>query len=252
MNASNIPVYWLTRTLTDVPTGDQWLSEAERLRLRGLRIPKRRQDWRLGRWTAKCAVAAYLQRSHHRASEIEICATVSGAPEVVIRGCDALPSISISHCSGSAVCVVAAPGSAVGCDLERVAPRTDAFYETFFTDCERKELSRVLATERALAACVIWCAKESYLKAIREGLRRSTRDVEVSLENTVGSIQNVVEHSSSGEWSTYRLRCGNDLASGFWKRDKDFVTAVIGTGSRPVSLNLDVVNYQFLPCPKLP
>ena len=53
-------VYWLEQSDGDVPVGDGWLSAGERATLDRLRIPKRRADWRLGRWTAKCAAAAYL------------------------------------------------------------------------------------------------------------------------------------------------------------------------------------------------
>ena len=37
-----------------------WLSAAEIDQMTGLRFPKRRREWRLGRWTAKHAVAACL------------------------------------------------------------------------------------------------------------------------------------------------------------------------------------------------
>ena len=53
-------VYWLEQSAADVPAEDEWLSESERTVLAGLRFPKRRADWRLGRWTAKCAAAGYL------------------------------------------------------------------------------------------------------------------------------------------------------------------------------------------------
>ena len=51
---------WLTTSAPEVPPGDAWLSARERAVLAGLRLAKRRDDWRLGRWTAKTAVAAWL------------------------------------------------------------------------------------------------------------------------------------------------------------------------------------------------
>jgi len=54
-------VYWLEQTEADVPAEDDWLSEREAVRLGRMRIPKRRADWRLGRWTAKRALAACLK-----------------------------------------------------------------------------------------------------------------------------------------------------------------------------------------------
>src|SRR6185369_6722154 len=79
---------------------------------------------------------------------------------------------------------------------------------------------------------------ESYLKAIHEGLRRDTRDVEVRLEDLCGSIQTNGEKSGTVTWCRYRVTCGNDRASGFWKRNADFVTAVVSTSSCRAQLDL--------------
>ena len=53
-------VYWLEQVEGDVPPNDDWLSASEAACLARLRFAKRRADWRLGRWTAKCAVSEYL------------------------------------------------------------------------------------------------------------------------------------------------------------------------------------------------
>ena len=52
--------HWLEQTEADLPAANDWLSAGERLRLDGMRFAKRHADWRLGRWTAKRALAAYL------------------------------------------------------------------------------------------------------------------------------------------------------------------------------------------------
>src|ERR1700752_3710449 len=57
---TKMTVHWLEQTEADVPAENQWLNANEILRLNPMRIPKRRTDWRLGRWTAKQAVAACL------------------------------------------------------------------------------------------------------------------------------------------------------------------------------------------------
>ena len=49
-------VYWLEQTEEDLPAEDDWLNASEMARLSGMRFPKRRVDWRLGRWTAKRAL----------------------------------------------------------------------------------------------------------------------------------------------------------------------------------------------------
>ena len=52
--------YWLEQTEADVPAVNEWLSAEERARLADLRFHKRWTEWRLGRWTAKRAVAWWL------------------------------------------------------------------------------------------------------------------------------------------------------------------------------------------------
>ncbi len=53
-------VYWLEQAEADVPSGNDWLHAGELDRLNHMRFAKRRADWRLGRWTAKHAVAFCL------------------------------------------------------------------------------------------------------------------------------------------------------------------------------------------------
>ena len=43
-------VYWYEQCAVDVPVADDWLSDSEKARVAAFRIPKRRADWRLGRW----------------------------------------------------------------------------------------------------------------------------------------------------------------------------------------------------------
>ena len=101
-------VYWLEQTEADVPAENDWLSARESVRLSGLRFAKRRADWRLGRWTAKCAVASFLNLSTDAQglAQIEIRPASSGAPEVFVANEPAAVAISISHSSGAAACAV--------------------------------------------------------------------------------------------------------------------------------------------------
>ncbi len=128
-------VWWLQQTEADVPPGDQWLSLWEADRAASFRIPKRRNDWRLGRWTAKCAVAMHLAMSQDAGSlsQIEVRPAVSGAPEVFISNVAADMTISLSHRAGAAICAVAAAGVQLGCDLELIEPHTQGFVRDYFT-----------------------------------------------------------------------------------------------------------------------
>ncbi len=132
-------VYWLERSAADLPAHNDWLSASDRTRLEGMRFAKRRDDWRLGRWTAKLAVAAYLDlpTDLRALAEIEVLPAPSGAPEVFLANQPAEVTISLSHRDGVAICAVADSGVDLGCDLEIVEPRSDAFVNDYFTPEEQ-------------------------------------------------------------------------------------------------------------------
>jgi 4'-phosphopantetheinyl transferase len=120
-----IEIFWLEQTAIDVPSDDEWLSASESERLASLRFPKRREDWRLGRWTAKRTVAAFLGLAPAADvfKGIEIRPAASGAPEVFMGDRTASVSISLSHRSGTGLCVISPANLSPGCDLETVEPR---------------------------------------------------------------------------------------------------------------------------------
>ena len=160
----------------EVPEGNGWLTPQERDQQARLRIPKRLRDWRLGRWAAKRAVSRVLGV---RPESIGVASAPDGAPEASV-GAAAGPLISISHSGGRGLCAVAPPGVAVGCDLEAVEPRSAAFVADWLTEREQRLVASA-GPDRDLVATVVWSAKESALKVLREGLRLPTRAVEIDL-----------------------------------------------------------------------
>lgn len=200
--------YWLERTAEDVPEGDIWLGAREQAQQATLRFPKRRLDWRLGRWTAKCALAAYLNLDPDRPAEIEICAAKTGAPKAFIHSHPADVTISISHRSGFAICALASHSVRLGCDLELVEPRTDSFIADYFTGEEQHLVEVARAADRARLVTLLWSAKESALKALQEGLRRDTRSVTVQFK----------EISSCAVWNSFKvLSTEGDSFHGWWQ-----------------------------------
>jgi 4'-phosphopantetheinyl transferase len=75
--------------------------------------------------------------------------------------------------------VVGPAGTALGCDLELVERRSDAFVADYLTAPERAAVQAAAADDRPLLVAVVWSAKESALKALRAGLRLDTRWVAV-------------------------------------------------------------------------
>jgi 4'-phosphopantetheinyl transferase len=175
-------VYWLEQTEADVPAQNDWLSANETVSLNAMRFAKRRADWRLGRWTAKCALSAYLTvlTGLRGLQEIEICAAPDGAPEAFVGGQPAEVTISLSHRSGIAICAVAPRGVYIGCDVELVEPRSLAFVADYFTAKEQVRVARESTKNRDRLVTLLWSAKESALKALRAGLRLDTRSVIVA------------------------------------------------------------------------
>lgn len=203
-------IHWLEQTEADVPVqperGD-WLSPGERIHLDRLRFPKRRADWLLGRWTAKQAVALFLNLSScSTLSGLEIIAAPDGAPEALLAGTPAPVTISLSHRAGQAVCAVAPAGTALGCDLELIEPRIETFAADYFSLEEQDLVAQSSPDEQPQLVTLIWSAKESALKALRAGLRLDTRSVIVSV------------HDGPGDWHPLLARHerGREL-KGWWQ-----------------------------------
>src|SRR5437588_2659341 len=99
-------IYLLEQTESAVPTGDSWLGQREITALHRMRFAKRRADWRLGRWTAKRALAACLELPYSLSAlaEVEIIADSSGAPEAFRANAPLPVTISLSHRAGTAIC----------------------------------------------------------------------------------------------------------------------------------------------------
>ncbi len=175
-------VYWLEQSEADVPADDDWLSGGERLRLAGFRFAKRRNEWRLGRWTAKCAVALATGRSLRPESlrVIEITAAPDGGPVAAIDDQETGLTISITHRAGLAACAVATLPAQLGCDVESTERRSWGFVSDYFTAEEQASIAEAPPEQRWILVALFWSAKESVLKAVRTGLREDTRSVSVT------------------------------------------------------------------------
>ncbi|HSK79346.1 MAG TPA: 4'-phosphopantetheinyl transferase superfamily protein [Thermoanaerobaculia bacterium] len=224
-----IPVRWLLVKTGEEPADDAWLAPAERDHLETLRIPHRREDWRLGRWAAKKALAAALDLPADSLARLEIRPAEDGAPEPFLDGNPVPWDLSLTHRDGHAAAAVAPAGTALGCDLECVEPRSGLFVQDYFTEAERA----VIETDRLLLANLLWSAKESVLKALRVGLRMDTRDVEVTLSND----------EAVGGWRTFavRHRASGRRFEGWWRREGGMVATVVAGAvertDQPISLS---------------
>ena len=195
---------WLTRSLADVPAGDAWLGERERRVLAGLQIPKRREDWRLGRWTAKAALGG----------DVEILAAADGAPEAW-RGDERLQvSLSLSHREGLALVALTKAPAVVGCDLERLEPRSAAFVGDWLAPAEQA----LVAGDAVHLPNLVWTAKEAAAKVRREGLRLDVRAAVTRLETVM----------PRDGWRPLAVEWADDgtITRGWWREQDGFVMTV--------------------------
>jgi len=231
-NPQSSELYWLSFATRDVPDDDSWLSPAERATLAGFRFPKRRNDWLLGRWTAKQALSRYLglEGGATALPRLEIRAAPDGAPEAFVAGRPAGAALSISHSAGMSFCVVGDAASAAGCDIEKIEPRDADLAGDYFTAEEAALVARAPAEDRATVFTLIWCAKESALKSLREGLRRDTRSVAVSLRET----------GNREIWNRLTVACLESCRTfhGWWRVRTGFVQAVTSALPSPPPVDL--------------
>jgi 4'-phosphopantetheinyl transferase len=228
-----VDVYWLEQSNADLPAQNDWLSAGDLVRLNAMRFEKRRADWRLGRWTAKCAVAACLDLPAHlqALAEIEIRPASSGAPEVFLSGKPAGVTVSLSHRDGTAICAIADSGSAdsgtaLGCDLEVVEPRSDAFVADYFTTEEQLLVTQSPIAERSQLIALLWSGKESALKALRMGLRLDTRSVSVN------------PSYNSHDWHPLHVTFDEQVFHGWWQLSHNALRTMVASPSpsQPIPL----------------
>jgi 4'-phosphopantetheinyl transferase len=189
---------WAIARAAEVPPDDDWLGPRERAVLAGLRLAARRESWRLGRFAARKLLG-----------EVEVLPDPDGAPRAFRRGGAALPGcLSLSHRDG--VGLAAWSAAAIGCDVERIEPRSPAFVADYLTPAEQAFVAA--AAEPALAPNLLWSAKESALKALRVGLTRDTRELEVSVD---------------GEALAVRDLARGVVLAGSWRREGEHVLTFV-------------------------
>jgi len=226
--------HWLEQTEADLPSHDDWLSADEAVFLSRMRFAKRRADWRLGRWTAKCAAAEYLNLPGglHALREIEVRAAPSGAPELVVANRPAPVTISISHRAGIAVCAIARGDVQLGCDLELIETRDASFVADYFTSEEEKLISHEPEESRPRLVTLLWSAKESTLKALREGLRLDTRclavtfDTQTRHQHATGALR---PYSELNRWRPVQVcYARSEVFHGWWQSTDQLVRTLVG------------------------
>jgi 4'-phosphopantetheinyl transferase len=224
---------YLVRSAAEVPPDDLWLDASEACRLASLAVPKRRLDWRLGRWTAKQALAAVLgvQPAAAALAALQIHAAADGAPEAYVAGRPAAWNVSITHRDRMAACALAPSGTQIGCDLEAIEDHSAAFVADHCSASEQALLSRCTAATRPAYVSLIWSAKESALKALRTGLRASPAAYTVRLRQAL----------PRDGWRPLHVEAPDGaVLYGWWRRDalRVLTLVTIPAGEPPLELRI--------------
>lgn len=237
-------VYWLEQTEADVSAENNWLSASEAACLNGMRFAKRRADWRLGRWTAKRALSVCLDvpANPEVFKKMDIRPAQSGAPEVFFAGQLAAVTISLSHRNGVAACALAMSGVEMGCDLEMVEPRSDAFVADYFTIEEQALVARTSLPDRPRLLALLWSAKESALKALHQGLRLDTRCV---------TVNPLAASFDLNGWSPLQVcYSGGQVFHGWWQLADNILRTVVASPSphSPIPLIIPAHFFDSISC----
>jgi len=208
-----------------------WLSMEERTRFSGMRFPKRRTEWLLGRVTAKTLLTRSVpDLAAVPFDQITIGNHAEGAPFVSVDEAILPIQLSISHREGMAVAALSEnPAVSLGIDLEWVEAHPQSFYEDFFTVGEVDMMTGMPSDRQAWTGTLIWSAKEAVLKALGKGLRLDTRSVDIT-----GIARTTVDG-----WGDYSMRIANsneDHWHTVWREVGPYLLtlAVRNTKTRPI------------------
>jgi 4'-phosphopantetheinyl transferase len=212
---------WVLCARDDVPEGLEWLSAPERAEAASRRLAVRRDGFLLRRWTARRALAARLGLDAPSLSGVTVQRDALGAPTAWRDGRRIPVTLSLTDRAGRACCVVGPAGLGLGCDLERIEPRSAAFVRDFLTAREQVFVRTGEGDDQDLRPALVWSAKESALKALGIGLRRDTRSLEVDLPAELPT-----EGVPDG-WSPLTVRAADGRRfDGWWRREADLVLTV--------------------------
>ena len=151
-----------------LPPADEFLSEREQAVLAGLKLPKRRKEWLGGRFALKILVCAEKKVPF---KQVEILAPQEGGKPVLrVLGQKCALAFSITHSHGYAAAGIAPQDKYLGIDLEKIAPRIDAWKDDFFHPSELTEKGDAFLT-------ALWTQKEAVVKLLGTGLAVNSFDV---------------------------------------------------------------------------
>ncbi|MCP4358051.1 MAG: 4'-phosphopantetheinyl transferase superfamily protein [Chloroflexi bacterium] len=224
-------IHWLTQSHTELPDPSRlideggYLSEAEYEKFLQLKMEKRRNDWLLGRWTAKRLLQTVIWEKQGITLPLDMITignNADGVPNYQLPIDNCQLSISLSHSHGRAfVVAIDKLNVPVGADMEQIEPRQEEFIDDYFTETEAILVRQVEDGARDMMVTAVWSAKEAVLKALHLGLSVDTRAVRCLMEP---------ETRPPKTWTRYIIRYNQEWLprpapplTGWWQVEDGFV-----------------------------
>ena len=150
-------------------------------------LPAKKEDWLVGRYSAKEAVHNYFLdnfQKDFKLNKIEIIRKKINKPIYKLPIKEKIKTnISISHCDGFAVGVISESkkDGLVGVDIEKIRNFKYALLKEFLSKEELEHIKKAKCSSQPFLATLFWSIKESYLKAIGRGLVYHPKFIELKI-----------------------------------------------------------------------
>ena len=150
-------------------------------------LPAKKEDWLVGRYSAKEAVHNYFLENFQKdfkLNKIEILRKEINKPAYKLPIKQTVKTnISISHCEGLAVSAIAEnkTDGLVGIDIEKIRNFKLKEIKSFLTGQELSQILKQNLENKNKIATLFWSIKESYLKAIGRGLVYHPKFIELKI-----------------------------------------------------------------------
>jgi 4'-phosphopantetheinyl transferase len=194
----------LWRIRTDVENSvlarlGETLSSDEKKRAESFILAKARHDFTVRRAALREILGFYLAVLPARIGYLY---NRFGKPEIMDNKNDFSLKFSVSQTRGEAFCAVAF-GREIGVDAESLdrGAANSGIVDSFFTEGEREELRGLSGERQNTAFYRCWTRKESFVKALGEGLSRSLQSFRVSTGAETISRVEFNEKPARGIWN---------------------------------------------------
>lgn len=184
------------------PALQRMLTEKELRKSASFRFSEDRDRFVVARGLLRKVLGGYLQK---KAPHVALRTTKSGKPELDVCDRSIAPiKFNVSH-SGNVALLALTLEKDVGVDVEQVhdIQEMDQLVASFFSTNERRQYERLPRPDRLTAFYRCWTGKESFVKALGEGLSRNLKSFDIEyLPDTPPRILSVRDDAlpSASRW----------------------------------------------------